>query len=158
MATVIGIFTLFEGEENEQVSINWSLTDTNQLTIFNEGTDGVVTLINFEQDVVVSTTSSQWSSDNKNLPGGNNITFNTAQSFKANPSPVKNGIDVGESLIFQFNSTPDVGRVGLHIQSIGDQDASASYVSSVNATVVPEPSVGVMMGVVGLSLILRRRK
>lgn len=161
MATLFtGTFELFEGQQNDNVSMSWSLTDTNTLTIFNEGNTGIVTQLNFEQDVEVSTSNWRWTEGNYNLPGGNNISFDSNQSFKARPSPVKNGIQTGGNLIFQFEDVPDVGRVAMHVQSIGQQGLSASYVSRVDstATTIPEPSGAMLLGVVGVLALTKRKQ
>jgi hypothetical protein len=94
-----------------------------------------------------------------NLPAGNTIKFSTSFSADSNPPVVANGInDKSESLTIIFTlvngkTTADVinaltsgeMRVGLHVQSIGNNGLSESYVTN-----VPEPSLVLLLGI-GLS-------
>jgi len=98
------------------------------------------------------------------LPGGNNVGFNATQALNAKASaPVSpNGVGVSEMLTLLYTGTfADVIkglssgelRIGIHVQSIGDEGTSDSFVS-----VVPEPSTALLflLGISGIALLRRR--
>lgn len=101
-----------------------------------------------------------------NLPGGNNVGFDESYLFNTNPPPSKNGIDPGEVLTVSFQSSQGYAailgalnsgdlRIGMHVQEIGTQGASATFVST---QAVPEPGSALLVGVVGVILLVRRRR
>jgi hypothetical protein len=111
-----------------------------------------------------------------NLPGGNNIGFDTTdptKSFSAGPNPPvsPNGLNPGQWLIinFGFDSGETLAnvfsaldnsclRIGIHVQSIaiggdcgcGDDGPSASFVT-------PEPASVILFGIGVLACWRRRR-
>ena len=98
-----------------------------------------------------------------NLPGGNNIGFDTLFAFKSARPPVVNGVDPNEtaSFLFEGSSYVDVMaalnsgdiRIGAHVQQIGEcAEDSASFV-----TQVPEPGT-TLLALLGTLLVLRRRR
>ena len=167
-ATII-MLNVFEGVGDPAVELSLELSyDQNVLKLFviNDSTvQSVITKISFEDlSSILSqpTIPSQWNIDNSlNIPGSNNINFDTDYGLKAKPSPVKNGIAAGEQIeiILPNVNKSDVLygfengtiRVAAHIQSIGSNSISSSY-----STLVPEPT-SVMLGIIGMGLILFRR-
>lgn len=126
--------------------------DGQNMTITNAG-DGIVTAIYFEggsqpsipvEDLLDFTTSTA------TLPGGNLIQFRTDYAFRAVAPPTKHGIQNGESLTFQVANAPT--RIGLHVQSIGEAETSASLIAT-----VPEPSTGLLIAG-ALTILARRRR
>lgn len=99
-----------------------------------------------------------------NIPGSNNIGFNTTYGFRADPPPTTIGLDPGEQFTVTFGNTSikelkkainsgDV-RIALHVQQIGENaEDSASYV-----TMVPEPSSVMLIGLAGFAGLLRRKR
>lgn len=155
----VGQFNSVTNVQHENVSISWSLED-DMFTVHNLGSDAVVTQVNFESGFLVSLThepeTPDFSVEVRNLPQGNSISFDTSYGFVANPSPIINGIDTGETLTFKINETEQPFRVGIHVQSIGQTDLSDTFVAVVPQ--VPEPTSLSLLGLGGLSLILKRRK
>lgn len=167
-ATVI-LLDVFEGVGDPAVELSLELSyDQNilKLLVINDSTNSsVITRIAFEDLSSVlfqPTIPSQWSIDNDvNIPGSNNISFDTNYGLKAKPSPVHNGIASGEQIeiILPNVNKSDVLygfengtiRVAMHVQSIGPNSTSSSY-----TTLVPEPTVA-MLGGMGMGLILFRR-
>jgi hypothetical protein len=141
------------GQIHQHISLTWSLEDDGTFSLFNEGQDGVVTMVNFDSSVMVS--AFEWTDTNKNLPQGNSIGFVSTYGFKPVGNPIHNGIDVGESSSFMFSTLPDQFTVGVHVQSIGGQDLSDTYVASYT---VPEPSSCAMLGLTCLGFIMRKRR
>ena len=98
-----------------------------------------------------------------NIPGSNNIGFDTTYGFSADPPPTTTGIDPGEQFVVSFaNLTADEFakavnsgdlRIAMHVQQIGKGDWSASYV-----TQVPEPSSSLLVGIGGILTLIRRRR
>lgn len=102
-------------------------------------------------------------SDGANLPGGNNIDFETSIAFTAAAPRPMNGLDPGESIVFFFGGSDYHSvvagivsgdfRVGLHVQEIGAcAEDSAAFV-----TVIPEPG-SALLGLLGALMLLRRRR
>lgn len=131
------------------------LTDT----ISNGSIDSWLGVVNFHQDNGV------------NIPGSNNISFNTEFGWVADPPPTTNGIDPGESITFRFDGTlADVHkalsdgdlRIAVHVQQITDNDTSAAYVNDGPPPPpddeVPEPSSGVLVFLTSLGFLIRRRR
>ena len=85
--------------------------------------------------------------------------------FKALPPPTDSGINEGEELvinlmdanlneiIYAFNS--GTIRIAMHVQSIGDDAISSSYVTR---KVTPEPSTPMLLGLAAACMILLRRR
>jgi hypothetical protein len=101
--------------------------------------------------------------DGANLPGGNNIDFETSIAFTAAAPRPRNGLDPGESIVFFFGGSDYNSvlagivsgdfRVGLHVQEIGAcAEDSAAFV-----TVIPEPG-SALLGLLGALMLLRRRR
>ena len=109
---------------------------------------------------------------NLNLPGGNGIQFRATDGVGARPPVSLNGVNPGEwlRLIFTLNqgstfaslltslSTGDL-RIGTHVQSIGGEGNSESFVNTA-ATVVPEPASMILLatGLAGAAAARRRRR
>lgn len=167
-----GSFDKFEPDNVEipEVQLNWflHLDDMGNdlvLTVRNDGTEAVVTDL-FVEDLegilsnaeVVDLPGVDYEVQaNGNLPGGNNIDFTETFVFSPNPSPIQNGIAAGEEAQFRFEwnmEEADV-RFAAHVQSIGSQDLSASYVSH---TAIPEPSSALLLSFAGIGLACRRRR
>jgi hypothetical protein len=102
-------------------------------------------------------------SDGANLPGGNNIDFETGIAFTAAAPRPMNGLDPGESIVFFFGGSVYDSvvasivsgdfRIGLHVQEIGAcAEDSAAFV-----TVIPEPG-SALLGMLGALMLLRRRR
>lgn len=104
-----------------------------------------------------------------NLPGGNAIAFSADYGVDAaSPSP-KNGINGGEFLGLRFDLTGSndinqvisaIGsgslRLGLHFQSVGNNEGSISLVS---VSPIPEPHEwAMMMAGLGLVAAITRRR
>lgn len=98
-----------------------------------------------------------------NIPGSNNISFATTYGFTADPPPTTTGIDPGEQFVITFGNTSVTDaakafengnlRIAIHVQQIGLNDKSASFV-----TVVPEPSTALLAGIAGILGLLRRKR
>lgn len=147
------------GETHPQISLTWTLEDDGLFTVFNEGDDGVITQVNFDSSFTVIENSvdtvPKFHGGLKNLPQGNLIGFTSNYGFTPQGNPIKNGIDKGEHETFTFTSIPDQFTIGIHVQSIGDQDLSDTYTASYT---VPEPSAAALLGFMGLGFIMRRNK
>jgi len=148
-----------------------------EFTVFNNAADGVVTRIVVENTAATSQLGAfsltgglgdDWSSSASgsvpgSIAGHSGPWQGTLRNLTADPSPVANGIDVGESLAFRFdlgsttfdavNNAFIAGefRFVAHIQSIGD-----SSVWGVT-TAVPTPAAAALMGLAGLTAARRRR-
>jgi len=165
-------FVNFNGYDSSDVDVIASLVHTNQdsyVTITNSSTnDSIVTGVwfsNFDESPSIDSyagTVDFIQMNNMNLPGGNTISWdgNSDYVFGAvSPSP-KNGINPGESITFKFFNTSESSAksilensqgIALHVQNIDGN--SGSYV-----TTVPEPSSIVMLGMVGICMLLRKRR
>ena len=108
--------------------------------------------------------------DSVNIPGSNNINFDTTYGFSADPPPTTTGIDPGEQFVISFGNTSVVDiilamssgelRIGVHVQQIGNNDGSASFVTTTSGPVtsVPEPSSALLLSFAGLSCLMRRKR
>lgn len=166
------------------ININATLSQNGtslDVTISNDSTPGdgwitstvpTVTKIGFDVDGVGLPTPTFannppniiFNADNSvNIPGSNNISFNTTYGFKADPPPTTTGIDPGETFVVTFANTTVAQavkaihdgdmRIAVHVQQIGKNDQSASFV-----TVVPEPTSAMLVGLAGLLSLVRRRR
>jgi hypothetical protein len=102
-----------------------------------------------------------------NLPEGNGAGFTSDWGAGATPPPAHNGVNEGEELELRLSLAPgktfaDVLaslqsgdlRAGLHVQSIGEEGASESYISN---PPIPTPgtiAIGALAGIAGF----RRRR
>ena len=95
----VGQFQTISGTQHENVNITWSL-EGSSFKVINQGSDAVITQINFETDRAMKIASIYTTPDFhinlKNLPQGNSIGFTSDYGFTAKPSPINNGVDVGE--------------------------------------------------------------
>lgn len=183
---VQGTFEKFEPDNIPipEISLTWQLDldnnntvetsdDTLVLCISNIGTDAVVTSIHVEDLVgilsnpqVISQPSVDYvHSGVGNLPGGNDpgINFIEAISFSPTPPPTGNGIGIGETAKFRFDWNEEVAalRLGIHVQSIGEQDLSASYLAQPTEgeiIIAPEPSGSLLISLAGVAFLFYRRK
>ena len=164
---------LYEGLGGDGVAITATLADSPNngvdVILRNESTiSSVVTAFAFEDSnsiLMQPITSLDWADTNVNIPAASNIDFTIDFGFKALPPPTKNGINEGEELvinlmdanlseiIYAFNS--GTVRIAMHVQSIGDDAISSSYVTR---KVTPEPSTPMLLGLAGACMILLRRR
>jgi hypothetical protein len=164
------LLDVFEGIDTTGISLSVELIQTQnselKLLVINDSTiQSVITQIAFEDlSSILSqpTIPSQWDIDNSaNIPGSNNISFNTDYGLKSKPSPIQNGIASGEQIeiILPNVNKSDVLygfengtiKMAVHVQSIGSNSTSASYTS-----LIPEPT-STMLSALGMGLILFRR-
>ena len=109
---------------------------------------------------------------NRNLPGGNGIQFRATDGVGARPPVSPNGVNPGEwlALVFTLNQGSSFAslltslstgqlRIGMHVQSIGREGNSESFVNQA-ATVVPEPASMILLatGLAGAAAARRRRR
>jgi hypothetical protein len=105
------------------------------------------------------------------LPGGNPIGFEVTAGFLADSDPAipQNGINPDEwlGILFDLQSVASFDdvisqlgdgrlRIGLHVQSIGTNDGSESFVN--NMTAIPIPSAVWLLGAGMVGLVGIRRK
>ncbi len=85
------------------------------------------------------------------LPGGNIVGFTSDLSATADKSPIKNGVNPGESVTLHLSTVWDFDdvinalyngnlRIGLHVQSIAPDGNSDSFIN------VPTPATVLLMG------------
>lgn len=137
-----------------------TLTEQNgTFTLSNDSTiSAVVTSIHFETDatptIVVGDTSEfvSFTLGDKTLPQGRNFAFDSQAALIADSPAPRNGVGAGEHITFTLDQ-PYTGRIGMHVQSIGEAAASATCIA------VPEPSAALLLGigVVGMMRKLRNR-
>jgi hypothetical protein len=164
---------LYEGLGGDGVTITATLADSDNngvdVILRNESTiSSVVTSFAFEDThsiLMQPVTSLDWADANVNIPAASTIDFTIDFAFKALPPPTRNGINEGEELvinlmdanlneiIYAFNS--GTIRIATHVQSIGDDAISSSYVTR---KITPEPSTPMLLSLAGACLILLRRK
>lgn len=173
-------YTLSQGPNANTFYFTIANTSNNSQSSWVSGTQPTITNIYFEDslDLLSSPSIITWTAvapDNAvsysatsggNLPAGQNVGFDSDYLFQTNPPPSKNGLDPGESLTVAFQSLGTYSsllgainsgdlRIGLHVQEIGPQGTSASFV---NVQAVPEPGGALLLGAVGVILLVRRRR
>lgn len=174
-------YTLTQGPNANTFYFTIANTSNNSQSSWVSGTQPTITNIYFEDslDLLSAPSIITWTAvapDNAvsysvaagggNLPAGQNVGFDSDYLFQSNPPPSKNGLDTGESLTVAFQSLAGYAgvlgaindgdlRIGIHVQEIGAQGASASFV---NMQAVPEPGGALLLGVVGVILLVRRRR
>lgn len=174
-------YTLSQGPNANTFYFTLANTSNNSQSSWVSGTQPTITNIYFEDslDLLSSPSIITYTAvapDNAvsysvaagggNLPGGQNVGFDSDYLFKTNPPPSKNGLDPGESLTVAFQSLESYAdllgainhgdvRIGIHVQEIGTQGASASFV---NVQAVPEPGGALLLGAVGVILLVRHRR
>jgi len=164
-------FSLFEGDGDAGVDLSFELEQSGGNLDFiisnNSIINAVVTKVAFEDNSDILTSISlppHWSVNNSlNISGSNNIGFSTTLGIVADPPPVISGIHSGEDLtlslahVYLGDFVPAINdgsiRVAMHVQSIGYDAISSSYV---NTKVKPEISTS-MLGAVGLAATIFRR-
>jgi hypothetical protein len=160
-------------EVSDAGSGNVSFLFTNKGTV-----DSTITLICFESlttpfgSIVDSGdgVNYTWDKNPANLPGGNSILpkFNSSSFASAVPPPADNGIDPSEwltlTLVGDFETVISAldsksMRIGLHVQSIGQESKSDSFVNNGRYDIVPAPGAVLLAGI-GTTLVgwLRRRQ
>ena len=167
------ILDLFEGAGGDGVEITATISDAPnngvEIMLRNDSTiSAVVTSFAFDTgDIIIMQpiTSADWAVSNAiTIPGASNIGFDTTFGFKALPPPTSSGINEGEELMIvlmdadlnELVQAMNSGtfRIAMHVQGIGDDAISSSYVTRVT----PEPSVAMMLGLAGVCMILLRKK
>ena len=167
------IFDLFEGAGGDGVEITATISDAPnngvEIMLRNDSDiSAVVTSFAFDTgDIIIMQpiTSADWAVSNAiTIPGASNIDFDTTFGFKALPPPTRNGINEGEELMIVLRDADlnelvqamnsGTFRIAMHVQSIGDDAISSSYVTRVT----PEPSVAMMLGLAGACMVLLRKK
>lgn len=181
----IAPFQIFENNDGVNTAgINFSVTSVDggsyiDFVLENNSNDGVATRVLIENmgassglgslTILSTGVGDHWANDaNNSTPPGSLSNFGaswggTLAGLTADPSPVNNGIDIGESLTVRFdlgqttfqavNAALEAGefRFVTHIQSIG-----ASSVWGVT-TVVPAPAGFAAFAVASLAATRRRR-
>lgn len=174
-------YTLSQGPNANTFYFTIANTSNNSQSSWVSGTQPTITNIYFEDSldllsspsIITSTTvgpdnavSYSVASGGGNLPAGQNVGFDSDYLFQTSPPPAKNGLDTGESLTVAFQSLESYAdllgainhgdvRIGIHVQEIGTQGASASFV---NVQAVPEPGGALLLGAVGVILLVRHRR
>jgi len=167
------IFDIFEGAGGNGVKITATISDAPnngvEIMLRNDSTiSAVVTSFAFDAGntiIMQPITSADWAVSNAiKIPGANNINFDTTFGFKALPPPTRSGINEGEELMIvlldadlnELVQAMNSGtfRIAMHVQGIGDDAISSSYVTKVT----PEPSVAMMLGLAGACMVLLRKK
>lgn len=147
------------------VGIASSVTDV----YFDDGSLlGIASITDSGEDVAFSQNASPG-----NLPGGQDLDppFEATEGFTADSDPPvsHNGVDSSTEWVTitfdliegkTFQDTIDAIadeslRVGIHVQAIGDNEGSDSYLG--NNTPVPEPTTAFLM-VLGLGIVARRKR
>lgn len=166
------VFDLYEGLGGDGVQITATLSESENnsvnLILSNQSLiNSVITTFAF-QDLTGSLfqpiTTEYWTVNNTlNMPAEEKINFDTTYGFKASPPPVKNGINSGEELLIKltgvtleemvYNFNTEQIRMTMHIQSIGEDAISSSYVSR-----APEPTVPLYLGLAGMCSVFFRRR
>jgi hypothetical protein len=135
-----------------------SLTeDGGTLTLSNDSTNGaIITSIHFEAEVSLTVAEASqyvhFTAGDKNLPQGQDLSFESLSALLADSPAPKNGIGAGERLSFTLNQ-PYAGRIGFHVQSIGDAAESATCLAT-----VPEPGAAVLFLSFAAVAFLRRKR
>lgn len=134
-----------------------SLTeDAGLFTLVNQSTNGaIITSLHFEAEVTPTVADSSqyvnFTVGDRNLPQGNASDFISQAAWLADSPAPHNGVGPNEHLSFTLDQ-PYEGRIGFHVQSIGESGESATYVAT-----VPEPSAALMLGIGAVGMILRFR-
>ena len=171
-ATTI-LLSLYEGLGGDGVAITATLADSPNngvdVILRNESTiSSVVTAFAFEDTngiLMQPITSLDWAEANVNIPAADTIDFTVDFGFKALPPPTRSGINEGEELVinlmdanlseivYAFNA--GTVRIAMHVQSIGDDAISSSYVTR---KITPEPSTPMLFALASACMVLLRRR
>jgi hypothetical protein len=135
-----------------------SLTeDGGAFTLANDSTNGaIITSIHFESEVSLTVADASqyvhFTAGDQTLPQGHGFSFESLTAWLADSPAPKNGIGAGERLSFALDQ-PYAGRIGFHVQSIGDAAKSATYLAT-----VPEPGAAVLFLSFAAVAFLRRKR
>ena len=163
-----GVFNILKGTDPQNmVDITWELHSDDEeykLYIINDGLEGVVTGVYFEETIgniktlgLLNNQPITFTPSNKTgkLKGGNSIDFTVYGTFKALRPKRLRGIDTGDSLGFSIENF-DTLRIGVDV--VGIHRRKVTYNTGTIMSSIPEPTTTTLLGLVGIGLILRRRK
>lgn len=131
--------------------------DGGTFTVSNDSTNGaIITSIHFAAEVSLTVADASqyvhFTAGHKNLPQGQDFSFESLTAWLADSPAPKNGIVAGERLTFTLDQ-PYAGRIGMHVQSIGEAAESATCIAT-----VPEPGAAVLFLSFAAVAFLRRKR